>query len=70
MTIFRQLQGSLAIFFSFFFTFLFTLAKFDINSFHVTSRYHNSYGNLVHLGLARTIVAQGGTGSLFFKDAG
>ena len=56
--------------FSFFFTFLFTLAKFDINSFHVTIRYYNSYGNLVYLGLARIIVAQGGTGSLFFKDAG
>ena len=56
--------------FSFFFTFLFTLAKFYINSFHVTIRYYNSYGNLVYLGLARIIVAQGGTGSLFFKDAG
>ena len=43
--------------------------KFDI--YDVTNSYiTNRHTNLAYIGLAKTIVAQDGTGSLFFKDAG
>ena len=68
MTIFYRLQGSLAIYFNFF-TFLFTLVKLDIHD--VSNSYiTNSHTNLAYMGLVKIIVAQDGTGSLFFKDAG
>ena len=51
------------------FSFYFTLVKFDI--YDVTNSYiTNRHTNLAYIGLAKTIVAQDGTGSLFFKDAG
>ena len=68
VTIFYRLQGSLAIYFNFF-TFLFTLVKLDIHD--VTNSYiTNCHTNLAYMGLVKIIVAQNGTGSLFFKDAG
>ena len=66
----HQLQGSLAIYFNFF-SFLFTLAKLDIYPYDVTNSYiTNCHTSLAYMGLAKIIVAQDGTGSLFFKDVG
>ena len=63
-------KASWVIYFTFF-TFLFILAKFDIYPYDVTNSYiTNCHTNLAYMGLAKIIVGQVGTGSLFFKDAG
>ena len=69
ITIFHLLQGYLVIYFNYF-HFLFTLAKFDIYHWDLTSScITNFHTNLAYLGLAKIIAAQDGTRSLFFKDA-
>ena len=45
--------------------------KFDIYPCDFTNRYiTNCRRNLAYIGLAKTVVAQGESRSLFFKDAG
>ena len=69
-TTFHRLQGYLVTYFTHF-SFLFTLAKFDICHCDVTSScITNFHTNLAYLGLAKIIAAQDGIRSLFFKDAG
>ena len=66
MTICDRFQEYLVTYFKYF-VFLFTLAKFDIFCRDISNNcITNLPTKLVHLGLAKFVVVQDGTGSLFF----
>ena len=70
MTIFHWFQRYLVTYLNFF-SFLFTLVKFDINSCDVSNNcITNLHTNLACLALAKVILALDETGFLIFKDVG
>ena len=70
MTSFHRFQGSLVIYFNLFYLF-FTVAKFDIYPYDITNSYiTNCLTNFAYMELAKIIVVQDATWSLFFQDTG
>ena len=70
MKIFHWLYGYLVTYFKYFSS-IFTLAKFDIYPYDITSScVRNRHTNIPYLGLAKITVSHDGTRSLLFKDAG